>query len=195
MARFDEDTYSRARKFVESAGKEEEPKQTFKQAFAEARKAGDSTFTWNGKKYSTEMASEKPKSSPAVPGRPRGESVAESKPRRGEPISGSALLSRFGTEEARKSAPKIEEYKEPTKEDIAAAQERIGAKTKARDEGEFAGLTTLKRIGARMGTEEMRKKLKEEGYKKGGKVKKYAKGGSVRGDGCAQRGKTKGAMR
>jgi hypothetical protein len=31
--------------------------------------------------------------------------------------------------------------------------------------------------------------------KKGGKVKKYAKGGSVtRGDGCAQRGKTKGTM-
>ena len=32
-------------------------------------------------------------------------------------------------------------------------------------------------------------------YKKGGCVKKYAKGGSVRGDGCAQRGKTKGTMR
>ena len=33
------------------------------------------------------------------------------------------------------------------------------------------------------------------GMKHGGKVKKYAKGGSVtRGDGCAQRGKTKGTM-
>ena len=33
------------------------------------------------------------------------------------------------------------------------------------------------------------------GMKKGGKTKKYAKGGSVtRGDGCAQRGKTKGTM-
>lgn len=29
---------------------------------------------------------------------------------------------------------------------------------------------------------------------KGGAVKKYAKGGMVRGDGCAQRGKTKGRM-
>ena len=194
MARFDEDTYARARKFVESGGSEE-PKKTFKQAFAEARKAGDSTFTWNGKKYSTEVASERSKDSPAVPGRPRGESVAESKPRRGEPVSGSALLSRFGTEEARKSAPKIEKYEEPTKEDIAAAQERIAAKRKRFDEGEFAGLTTLKRIGARMGTESMRKKLSEEGYKKGGAVKKYAKGGSVRGNGCAQRGKTRGTMR
>jgi len=32
----------------------------------------------------------------------------------------------------------------------------------------------------------------ERPMKKGGKVKKYAKGGSV--DGCAQRGKTKGRM-
>lgn len=34
-------------------------------------------------------------------------------------------------------------------------------------------------------------------FKKGGKIKKYAKGGSVssRGDGCAQRGKTRGMMR
>lgn len=31
-------------------------------------------------------------------------------------------------------------------------------------------------------------------FKRGGGVKKYAKGGSVRGDGCAQRGKTKGKM-
>ena len=38
-----------------------------------------------------------------------------------------------------------------------------------------------------------------EMYKKGGKVKAYAKGGSVsasrRADGCAQRGKTRGTMR
>jgi len=29
---------------------------TFKQAFAEARKSGQDTFNWNGKKYTTEMA-------------------------------------------------------------------------------------------------------------------------------------------
>lgn len=35
-----------------------------------------------------------------------------------------------------------------------------------------------------------------ETFKKGGGVKKYAKGGSVtRGDGCAQRGKTRGMVR
>ena len=31
-------------------------KASFKEAFAEARAAGDKTFEWNGKKYSTEMA-------------------------------------------------------------------------------------------------------------------------------------------
>ena len=31
-------------------------------------------------------------------------------------------------------------------------------------------------------------------FKKGGKVKAYAKGGSVRGSGCEQRGRTKGRM-
>ena len=36
-------------------------KQTFKQAFAAARKAGDKTFQWEGKKYTTAMADEKPK--------------------------------------------------------------------------------------------------------------------------------------
>ena len=36
---------------------------TFKQAFAEARKSGKDTFTWNGKKYTTEMAGEKKPSS------------------------------------------------------------------------------------------------------------------------------------
>lgn len=35
----------------------------FGQAFADARKAGKSTFEWNGKKYTTEMASKKKKKS------------------------------------------------------------------------------------------------------------------------------------
>ena len=34
---------------------------TFKEAFAAARKEGDKTFEWRGKKYTTEMAPSKPK--------------------------------------------------------------------------------------------------------------------------------------
>jgi len=37
-----------------------EKKQSFKEAFASARGAGDKSFEWNGKKYTTEMASSKP---------------------------------------------------------------------------------------------------------------------------------------
>ncbi len=37
--------------------KKEEKKETFKEAFAAARKDGDKTFTWQGKRYTTEMAS------------------------------------------------------------------------------------------------------------------------------------------
>ena len=36
-------------------------KMSFKEAFASARKSGDKTFEWEGKKYTTELASEKPK--------------------------------------------------------------------------------------------------------------------------------------
>ena len=39
---------------------------SFSQAFREARKSGQDTFTWNGKKYTTEMAGEKkPSAAPA----------------------------------------------------------------------------------------------------------------------------------
>lgn len=38
-------------------------KQSFKEAFAEARRGGGKTFEWNGKKYTTEMAGEKPAAS------------------------------------------------------------------------------------------------------------------------------------
>jgi hypothetical protein len=48
-----------------SVGKAEKP-QSFKEAFAEARAAGKETFSWNGKKYTTEMAGKKkPSAAPA----------------------------------------------------------------------------------------------------------------------------------
>jgi hypothetical protein len=42
-----------------------EAKETFKEAFARHRAAGKSTFTWNGRKYTTEMAKPAAKSAPA----------------------------------------------------------------------------------------------------------------------------------
>ena len=63
--------YGEAPDMKVEAPKEEEKPKTFKEAFAEARAAGDKTFTWNGKKYTTDVAG---KSSAPVAGRPRGES-------------------------------------------------------------------------------------------------------------------------
>ena len=73
MARFDEETYARAKAFVEKGDKEEAPKKaeeaksSFGKAFKEARAAGDATFTFEGKKYTTklkeEVAAESKKSS------------------------------------------------------------------------------------------------------------------------------------
>lgn len=58
--RFGEDTYRRARSFVDSDEENLAPKkQTFKEAFAAARRAGDKKFTWNGKSYTTELAAPK----------------------------------------------------------------------------------------------------------------------------------------
>lgn len=47
-------------------------KQSFKEAFASARKAGDKTFEWNGKKFTTEMAGEK-KAAPKAAAAPKAE--------------------------------------------------------------------------------------------------------------------------
>lgn len=47
----------------DEAPKAAEKKMSFKEAFAAARKGGDKTFTWEGKRYTTELASEGPKAS------------------------------------------------------------------------------------------------------------------------------------
>jgi hypothetical protein len=49
-------------------------KPSFKEAFASARAGGDKTFTWNGKSYTTELASSKP-TQKSYPGQGRRASV------------------------------------------------------------------------------------------------------------------------
>lgn len=53
---------------------EESIKQTFKQAFAAARSAGDKTFEWEGKKYTTQLASAAQAAKPA-PVKPKTEAA------------------------------------------------------------------------------------------------------------------------
>jgi len=58
-------------------------------------------------------------------------------------------------------------------------------------EGQKAATTRMRKTNPEyFGYDEMKK----SGMKKGGKVKKMASGGMTRGDGLAQRGKTKGRM-
>jgi len=59
-----EESQDIAKSMVAGPKNEEEPKaekkQSYKEAFAEARKGGDKSFEWNGKKYSTAMAGPAP---------------------------------------------------------------------------------------------------------------------------------------
>ena len=166
--RFDEDTYARARRFVESGGKrddEESPKPKAKPA-AKAKPASRAAS----------------RAAPAVPGRPRGEGPGPS----ATGIRRNPLGEMFAGEETRK---RLRSEPDVSEEEIAtakAAGDARRAKIAKQDEGVTGW---LKRT---FGTKAMRE---EAGYKSGGSVKKYAKGGSVKGDGVCQRGKTKGTMR
>jgi hypothetical protein len=62
MAQMDRDAQEASRELSTIAESKREPKKamSFSQAFAENRKAGNKTFEWNGKQYSTEMAKAAP---------------------------------------------------------------------------------------------------------------------------------------
>ena len=180
------------------ASMESESPKTFKQAFSEARAAGDKTFTFGGKKYTTDVAggSSKPapKAAPAPAPAPKAAPKAKSpapdtapkaapKSDAGDEYSGLARLKqRFGTQEQRESVEK-----DIKASDVAAAK-KAGEARRARDRETF--FDPLKRIAARIGSAETRAKYKEEGFAKGGSVGSASR----RADGCAQRGKTKGRI-
>lgn len=155
---------------------------TFKQAFADARKAGKGQFTWEGKKYTTETAggTKSKEDFSAASGRKR-DNVS--------PGGGSAA----NIDTGRYTPPKNNEEDEVNS---------LGSKIKVE--------STRVPLEETPATKKQSDKFEDPSsvpffnrFKKGGKVKKsssstkkYASGGSVsrRGDGCAQRGKTKGRM-
>lgn len=228
----------------------------FKDAFREARSAGDKTFTWQGKKYTTEMAGSKPSSSSAPspapsPAKasssdiPKGkESAPESTgedtsgpsnldrillgiPVAGAGIAGAAKLaqmrkakqaadtaktareaaSKFASPQARqvtsdtgrKFGPKAEmEAAESTmrgavgRRDIQAkraAAESARGRAETMERNKPVLQATPKKASPRSRTRD--EDVDYELRAKGGRIG-YAKGGSIRGGGCEQRGKTKG---
>lgn len=160
---------------------------TFNQAFADARKGGKGDFIWNGKKYTTEL-----RTKPAIASKPAGEYVAPS------PVESAPAALEVGPS------------------GMSAEREMETGRTTYFGESPEAAVEVAKGMRKGLFGEEisqedydaMTRRSKEatpfygQFLKKGGQVKKtkkYASGGTVssaskRGDGCAQRGKTKGRM-
>lgn len=151
-----------------TGGEEAQPsaprKQSFKEAFAEARRGGGKTFEWNGKKYTTEMAgASKPAAKPSVTD--TGDETARMAARAPAP--------------AKKPA-----YETPYDRRNRLNREESAAREASRPKGQDRILRNL-RPGA---TDS--KTLLPTGMKKGGSVSKA----SGRADGIAQRGKTRGRL-
>lgn len=144
---------------------ESEKPKTFKEAFSEARSAGDKTFTFGGKKYTTETAGAK--SSAPVSGRPRGESGPTSTTRQMADRSAAEAMNARAASERRAAAAR------------SAEAEGARESRRATPSGTAPKRGVISTAGLNPKT-----MMPERGF---------AKGGSI--DGCAQRGKTKGKVR
>ena len=174
---------------------------SFKEAFAAARKAGDGTFTWKGKKYTTELAgSKKPAAAAAAP-KVEVEKKVETKVE--TPAPAKRPMPKGKLPEGYRPKVGSGRYDDPT----SSYGERVTAPFRAlgdifgrrREEGVMRNMGVDRAEAARRlaRLDEVRE---SEGMKRGGKVKKahkYKSGGSVssaskRADGCATKGKTRG---
>lgn len=170
---------------------------SFKDAFKEARKAGLDSFTWRGKKYTTEVASPK-KSEDAEPTKvKKTETMTEVE----TPVSPRSSGPRSGGRGSKPGMARVGSgrYDDPTStygERITAPFRKLGDIFGRRREEQ-----TMRSMG--VDRDEARRRLEKledvEEMRRGGRVKKYAKGGSVgsaskRADGCAVKGKTRGRM-
>ena len=161
----------------------------FGKAFREARAAGDKTFTFNGKKYTTDLAPEEQKS---VGGKPKLDEYVprDSDTRKGEIMTSKNTVPRDSF--ARKSRIADRAMREanaaPAGSEYTSTEDFMGIKSMAKDS---------KYSGSDSGEGGVRG---EGGYgsKRGGllNTKKMANGGSAssRADGIAIKGKTRGKM-
>jgi hypothetical protein len=184
--------------YISKDDRDEEPMaKTFKQAFASARRAGERTFMHGGKRYTTELASEKKR-------------VRSTAPTPDESAAETARLARQAkmTGESKAEAPKSKSMGYGVPAALGAAALAAGASAiprRMRAERGAAG----RRVEPSMSESKvqtidpfdqmaMDRMTGEGGRKKGGhiKAKKMASGGtaSKRADGIAQRGKTRGRI-
>lgn len=189
------DEGERAKEYV--ASKAETAPSTFREAFAQARKAGQERFTFNGKSYTTEMAGSKPAASKPAESKPAAKTESASievkasrLPSPNKPREASGILSSL-KEGITRGGYEFGQEKESPKRSTSEKKPR----STERPEGFLSSFSKAVTSGGR----EFTGGGHEFGKKHGGKVHKYAKGGSVgsaskRADGIAQRGKTRGKM-
>ena len=188
------DEGERAKEYV--ASKAETAPSTFREAFAQARKAGQERFTFNGKSYTTEMAGSKP----AAP-KPSGRETAEENLSKRRPTD-------LASSKARHEGMKIAGERSQRESDAEKAREsRLGSSIPARDRlgsEPDAYIVNRRRRAAEEAAKETPTPSRTFGAgamsAKGlGGMSGFAKGGKVgsaskRADGIAQRGKTRGKM-
>ena len=183
---------------------------TFKQAYAAARKAGKETFEFNGKKISSDLKK------PAAPKTPayKAEDDEADEARmaavgdkwRESQKSKATVPAATPKELERRKAREKEQALEEVHPESAVMPGPVGLMSKLATATRISKLAgePVKRIAneaAETVSRAIPKGLKMLERKKGGSVKAYSKGGqtkktaSSRGDGIAQRGKTRGQMR
>jgi len=165
---------------------------SFKQAFSEARLAGDKTFQWNGKPYTTELADKTtPATKPTVPvkKKPIASAASTSKPK--TPSDGlNAGEGDYGI------TGNVGKYNPPDAklDSLKKSLQWIAATPAMRQQM----LTNMGMDPSMAAEAPMRNPRTGREYAKGGKIQAYAKGGTVsaskRGDGIAQRGHTRGKV-
>lgn len=150
----------------------------FGQAFSDARKSGMKTFEFKGKKYGTKLASEVEQSS--VGGKPK---AGEYKTRGQYGDKDQSLKDKNYVR--RDMGSRMDEIDRETQGDFSTAMNYKPRRTPE-------SLTTTSKPGTRTNYEN--EDATSETFKRGGKVKGYAKGGVTRADGCITKGHTKGRV-
>jgi len=164
---------------------------TFNQAFSDARKSGKSEFNWNGKKYTTEL-----RTKPAIASKSAGEYVAPS------PVESALTAGIQGLEGGPSGMSAEREMETGRTIYFGESPEAVVEVAKGMRKGLFGEEISQEDYDAMTRRSKEATPFYGQFLKKGGQVKKtkkYASGGTVssaskRGDGCAQRGKTKGRM-
>lgn len=173
--------------------------QSFGSAFREARKSGEKTFFWKGTKFTTDLDAGKASGKASAPA---GSAPALNNSR-GVRASSDEDFGREGRREAPKPAVDMRADRGMNRAPVSSGRgvspgrgmpEPAPDMRAARGMNRAPGykLSDVERPGTNVRYEN--EDTSDMAYKKGGKVKAYAKGGAVRGGGCETKGKTKGRM-